>query len=363
MFKVLAIAGTFDYLHKGHERFISLAFDFGEKVLIGLTSDIFEKIKTFDFQTRKKELEKLLEKKGLSARAKIVAIDDLYGPAVSNTEIEALVVTEETKVGGEKVNARRKELELPLLKLIIIPFVLAQDQEKIASTRIRFGEIDRKGQVYSYKLFVVSGRLPEKIRQELKRPQGVLLKGDSGHLQNLGSEINNKLNELKSPFIITVGDEVTRLVNSLSLESKLSIFDFRVNRQEKYKSLSELGIVAAVIPSDLPGISPRVSLGRNDIKLVEVSNPPGHITKELIKNIRESIEKIICGKEKRIAIKIEGEDDLAAVPAILLAPLGSVVLYGQPGEGVVMVEVTEERKEKIVKLLGPKAHQPLAENG
>ena len=38
-YKTVAIGGTFDRLHKGHERFISQAFKAGREALIGLTSD------------------------------------------------------------------------------------------------------------------------------------------------------------------------------------------------------------------------------------------------------------------------------------------------------------------------------------
>ena len=50
-------------------------------------------------------------------------------------------------------------------------------------------------------------------------------------------------------------------------------------------------------------------------------------------------------------IKIQGEEDLLALPAILLAPLGSVVIYGQKDLGVVVVEVTEEKKEEVKKII------------
>jgi len=43
---------------------------------------------------------------------------------------------------------------------------------------------------------------------------------------------------------------------------------------------------------------------------------------------------------------VTGEEDLLALPAIVLAPLGSVVLYGQYDKGVVINEVTEELKKK-----------------
>jgi len=48
---------------------------------------------------------------------------------------------------------------------------------------------------------------------------------------------------------------------------------------------------------------------------------------------------------------IDGEEDLLTLPAILLAPLSSLVLYGQWDRGAVMVEVTEEMKNQVKKLL------------
>ena len=50
-------------------------------------------------------------------------------------------------------------------------------------------------------------------------------------------------------------------------------------------------------------------------------------------------------------IKVKGEEDLLALPAILLAPLHSIMLYGQMDMGIVMVEVTEEKKKEVMEIL------------
>ena len=67
---------------------------------------------------------------------------------------------------------------------------------------------------------------------------------------------------------------------------------------------------------------------------------------ELIELIKDSL----AGAE-RIKIVVNGEEDLATLPAILYAPLGSAVVYGQPNEGSVLVEVTLEKKEQIKDLM------------
>ncbi|MBI5451897.1 DUF359 domain-containing protein [Candidatus Gottesmanbacteria bacterium] len=409
MYRLIAIAGTFDRLHKGHKFFISEAFKLGEKVMIGLTSDSFVKekfeirnlklekksdkdtsevagiqrllrgggIKVQNYQTRKKELEDFLTREKLLDRAEIVKIDNVYGPAIGKTEIEALVVTSETLEGGFTVNRRRSELGLKPLKLLKIPLILAEDNKRIASTRIRLGEIDRWGRIYLKKLKApfeeTQGRqssklkINEEIRQELKKPQGILIKGDSQNLPKIIPELKSQIVKLQPVVVITVGDEVTKLANQIDLPISLAIFDYKVGREEKYHSLEDLGFGELVIPSDPPvggesrdlshmrartsrEIPPRATLGRNDIKSLKVENPPSHITKELVNSVKNAYLGIIKDGKQRI-IEVTGEEDLAGVPAILLSPLGSVVLYGQPQEGIVVVEVTEKRKKRMMELI------------
>jgi uncharacterized protein (UPF0218 family) len=84
------------------------------------------------------------------------------------------------------------------------------------------------------------------------------------------------------------------------------------------------------------------SLDHDSMKTIEVTNPAATLTKELMETIRESLS----GHE-RVKIIVDGEEDLATLPAILYAPPGSVVVYGQPNEGSVLVEVTPEKKKQI----------------
>ena len=98
MYKLVAIAGTFDRLHKGQRFFISEAFKQGEKVLIGLTSDNFAisklksqnsnlQLKSQNYQERNRQLEIYLKEEGFLERSTITGIDDVYGPAGKNKKI------------------------------------------------------------------------------------------------------------------------------------------------------------------------------------------------------------------------------------------------------------------------------------
>lgn len=341
MYRVVAIAGTFDHLHKGHEFFISEAFKVGKKVMIGLTSDRFAnakisnikaQIQIQNFQIRKEELEKFLRVKNLLKRAEIVKIEDVYGPAISASEIEALAVTNETLEGAQKVNRKRKELGLRLLKILKLPLILAEDKKRIASTRIRIGEINRWGKAFAMQFTNYQLPITNELRSHLKKPLGLLIKGNANNLSELAYELKKSIGKINSPLISTVGDEVTKVCYGIGIKANLSIVDLHVQRVRKYSTLEDLG------------------LKNYEQEIIKVKNPPGHITNELVNAVKDAYSGIITDGRQRI-IEVAGEEDLAGVPAVLLAPLGSLILYGQPGEGVVMVEVTEEKKEKLMRLI------------
>ncbi len=51
-------------------------------------------------------------------------------------------------------------------------------------------------------------------------------------------------------------------------------------------------------------------------------------------------------------VMVEGEEDLLTLVAVVLAPLGSLVAYGQPDRGIVIVVVSDVEKslaEQIIR--------------
>ncbi|MHB8605670.1 MAG: DUF359 domain-containing protein, partial [Thermoplasmatota archaeon] len=54
---------------------------------------------------------------------------------------------------------------------------------------------------------------------------------------------------------------------------------------------------------------------------------------------------------RRVVVEVVGEEDLAALPAILAAPAGAVVAYGQPNQGVVCVVVDDASRARARDLL------------
>jgi pantetheine-phosphate adenylyltransferase len=149
-FKMVAVGGTFDKLHKGHKALLLKAFDVGEHVQIGLCSDNFVKRlskphMTASYNQRLRELESFLNQNGLHKRAEMVCIDDPYGATLSDQGIEALVVSRETEPTALLINKKRKEVGLPPLQILAIDMIPSDNHVPISTTRIRCGEIDREG--------------------------------------------------------------------------------------------------------------------------------------------------------------------------------------------------------------------------
>jgi len=156
-FRTVGLGGTFDKLHKGHRALLEKAFEIGERVMIGISSDEFVRKmdkphQTASYEERTIELRDFLRDQGVLLRAEIIPINDAYGGALlSRDPIEALVVSEETKPVAFKINAKRKEIGIDTLEIIVIDMVPSQNHVAISTTRIRTGEIDREGHIMKKK--------------------------------------------------------------------------------------------------------------------------------------------------------------------------------------------------------------------
>ena len=151
MFALTALGGTFDIIHVGHIALIQKAVSISEKIIIGLTSDSFisknHKKNINNFQQRFENLEKIIHENFPDCSFEIVKLDDDFGPAVIEGDVDALVVSEETRKKGDILNALRKERKLDPVEIIIIPMKMASDGNRISSTRIRNSEIDSSGNI------------------------------------------------------------------------------------------------------------------------------------------------------------------------------------------------------------------------
>jgi pantetheine-phosphate adenylyltransferase len=155
--RIIAVGGTFDELHNGHKAVLMKAFDMGEHVVIGVSSDEFVKRMnkphaTASYEERTGELRSYLKDSGLLERAEIIPINDACGGLIlAKNPIEGLVVSRETEPTATKINQKRGEIGLPPLEIVVVDMVPSENHVAISTTRIREGEIDHDGRLLKRK--------------------------------------------------------------------------------------------------------------------------------------------------------------------------------------------------------------------
>ncbi|KXB00545.1 hypothetical protein AKJ47_01035 [candidate division MSBL1 archaeon SCGC-AAA261G05] len=159
-------------------------------------------------------------------------------------------------------------------------------------------------------------KLPEEARQYLKEPLGKLFESTQSGIDY------SKKSEFKR--LVTVGDVVTAEFLRAGIEPDVAVVDYSIMRASADEDTKK-------------------AIENFSASSVRVKNPAGQITEEL--------EEALKAVTPPLKIIIEGEEDLATLPAVLSAPLGSAVIYGQPDQGMVIVEVTEEKKREFEELL------------
>lgn len=315
-YQKIAVGGTFDRIHIGHKQLLLRAFDLSETVVIGITSDNFPKDKIYSqlilpYHERKAEVEYFLEQEKLDSRSQIVSIDDLYGTTLEDKFIEAVLVTTQTKEGASKINKKRAELNLPRLSIELVDLILDKISIPVSSTRIRQGVINHQGEVF-VSLFNKD--------IELKNDQKVILKAPMGQLAK-ENELKHCVKLINPVKTIIVGDATLKTCLKEGIKFDYAVIDGQTKR--KFTEITDF--------------KPQT--------IINTYNPAGTITHEAIDGLRRLF------KEESGLLKIEGEEDLLTLACILLLPLNSVVLYGQPDQGVVIVRVDESTKDRWYRFL------------
>lgn len=155
----------------------------------------------------------------------------------------------------------------------------------------------------------------------LRKPFGLLV---TGPFSVTTAKLKTLVEKEKPPVLVSVGDVVSRNLHSHGLKPNLSITDNKSLRRH---------------------VKP---LTFEDKKVVHVKNPQGTITEDAFTEVQRALEANV---RNHFHVVVEGEEDLLTLAAVLYAPDGSFVVYGQPYKGVVVVKVTTEKRGEAKALL------------
>ena len=159
-------------------------------------------------------------------------------------------------------------------------------------------------------------KLPDSLRDQLKTPLGILLPIGQDNKENIQKYLSD------NSYIITVGDRTTEKMIEYGIIPSLQIIDgFEKRKQREFPKLG------------------------NASELM-IDNPAAEITLQSIEIIKKAFEMT-----PPIRLTVNGEEDLLVLPVCIHAPKNSVVLYGQPNKGLVLVEINTEIRNKAQTLL------------
>lgn len=319
------LGGTFDHFHIGHEAFVSAPFNDSLNVTIGIVESPFSNAKSFStsiesYEVRLQNLTNYLKNIGVFDRTTIIPIHDIYGTTLTDKSIDAIYVTSSTEQNADLINEKRLTLNMSALEINVVPHVKAEDGQIVSSSLIRAGLINRSGHSF-LKIFKSSNNLvmPENLRDQLKKPMGTIVSETKSILAHIP----------RSSLIVTVGDMVSMELIKDGITPSICVVDFCTKR-----TVIDERITAKYFPSihqTLP-------------------NPHGAINPSIKDVLLDSLDNYLNTKTSQI-IKVEGEEDLLALPAILLSPLDSYIIYGLPDTGICLVKVTPESKNLSEKFL------------
>lgn len=146
IYRKVAVGGTFDKFHEGHKKLLSTAFEIGIEVEIGVTSNAFGGLKG-NIDSCKERMSNLRSFFSDKSNFHVTQLDDPYGTTIFDADFDAIVVSEETEPTALEINNIRIDKGMMPLDIIVVSFVLAEDGNPISSTRIRKGEINKKGKI------------------------------------------------------------------------------------------------------------------------------------------------------------------------------------------------------------------------
>jgi len=169
--------------------------------------------------------------------------------------------------------------------------------------------------------------LPESLRDAFKEPLGPVTT-DAAALLDAVDETRERFGSAAGgpEPLIAVGDVVTYHLRKVGRVPDVAFVDGRTEREAVRTEIE-------------------TALAATEERRIGVENPAAGLSAALLEGLAEAL-----AAGEPVTVEVTGEEDLAALPAMLAAPVGSSVVYGQPGEGMVRVAITPEARKEAREL-------------
>jgi len=326
------VGGTFEFFHIGHQRLIETSLSHCDNLEIWVISDEIAQRKDPRTSSWKERCDYIQSNLSLeeNSRVSFHKLVDKFGAAIYHDTASVIFCTSETVSNCISINQIRIKNGLSELSIIEVPRIFSKEGDLISSSRIRNGKIDRDGNFWLNDEFLnFDIHLSKEVERSLKDPFGTLFHGPETDYSIAINAARNSIEETQSP-IIGVGDVTVKSLQDIGKIPSIGLIDKKTKR----------------IKWD----------GFNDIDqslydhIIECNNPPGMLTKSLFESCKKAMSNWIENGEKSL-ILVDGEEDLAPLLLHILAPIRSVILYGQPNQGVVLRITGLDSKYRCQRLL------------
>jgi len=138
-----AVGGTFSFFHEGHRHLLKTALSMAHHLIVGITTREYlsrrpkrHPVETYELRAVN-VLRYCLRNSRMGDIIEIVPLDDPYGPTLTDPALECIVVSEETFLTAVEINARRRELGLRPLDIVVVEMILSpRSGEALSSSEL-----------------------------------------------------------------------------------------------------------------------------------------------------------------------------------------------------------------------------------
>jgi uncharacterized protein (UPF0218 family) len=175
-------------------------------------------------------------------------------------------------------------------------------------------------------------KLPKPLRKSFRKPIGKLF---TGKPLIAAEKAKEQIIKYRPPLVISIGDYCTKTLFDVDFSPEIIVYDGKTLREKT------------------------ISLNLDNYIEKRVTNPREWIMNDAWVTLETTIS-FCTSNNCRVCVRIDGEEDLLVIPAVILSPLGSVIVYGQPPmdidnsttkEGIVVVLITSKLKNLAQNLL------------